>query len=101
LWIDVGAKDRAAATERGVRVGDPAVIDSRLVELGDGLIVSRSIDNRIGAYVVLEALRLLAADRPRAEVTAVATAQEEIGYSGGGARTGAYRIEPQVALVVD
>ena len=101
LWIDVGAKDRAAATERGVRVGDPAVIDSRLVELGDGLIVSRSIDNRIGAYVVLEALRLLAEERPRAEVTAVATAQEEIGYTGGGARTGAYRIEPQVALVVD
>ena len=101
LWIDVGAKDRAAATERGVRVGDPAVIDSRLVELGDGLIVSRSIDNRIGAYVVLEAVRLLAEERPRAEVTAVATAQEEIGYTGGGARTGAYRIEPQVALVVD
>ncbi len=101
LWIDVGAKDRAAATERGVRVGDPAVIDSRLVELGDGLIVSRSIDNRIGAYVVLEALRLLAEERPRAEVTAVATAQEEIGYTGGGARTGAFRIEPQVALVVD
>ena len=101
LWIDVGAKDRAAATGRGVRVGDPAVIDSRLVELGDGLIVSRSIDNRIGAYVVLEALRLLAEERPRAEVTAVATAQEEIGYTGGGARTGAYRIEPQVALVVD
>jgi endoglucanase len=49
----------------------------------------------------LEALRLLAADRPRAEVTAVATAQEEIGYSGGGARTSAYRLDPQVALVVD
>jgi endoglucanase len=34
-------------------------------------------------------------------VTAVATAQEEIGYSGGGARTSAFRLEPRVALVVD
>lgn len=101
LWIDIGAKDRAAAQAKGVRVGDPAVIDARLIELGDGLIVSRSIDNRIGAYVVLEALRLLAEDKPRAEVTAVATVQEEIGYSGGGARTGAFKLEPQVALVVD
>lgn len=101
LWIDVGAKNRDAARERGVRVGDPAVIDARLVELGDGLIASRSIDNRIGAFVVLEALRLLAAERPAARVAAVATAQEEIGYSGGGARTSAYRLDPQVALVVD
>jgi hypothetical protein len=38
---------------------------------------------------------------PRARVTAVATSQEEIGYSGGGARAGAYRLDPQVALVVD
>lgn len=103
LWIDIGAPDRDAATARGVRVGDPGVLDARLVELGDGLIASRSIDNRIGALVVLEALRLLAQDggRPAAQVAAVATAQEEIGYSGGGARTSAYRLEPEVALVVD
>lgn len=101
LWIDVGIRGRDAVLERGIRVGDPAVVDARLVELGGDLIASRSIDNRIGAYVVLEALRLLSEDRPRAQVTAVATAQEEIGYSGGGARTSAYRIDPQVALVVD
>jgi endoglucanase len=59
------------------------------------------VDNRIGAYVVLEALRLLAADPPAAAITAVATSQEEIGYSGGGARTSAYTLEPQVAIVVD
>jgi endoglucanase len=101
LWIDVGAKDRDAVATRGLRVGDPGVIDARLLELGDGLIASRSIDNRIGAFIVLEALRLLAADRPPAMVAAVATTQEEIGYAGGGARTGAYTVDPAVALVVD
>src|SRR5690606_4436185 len=101
LWIDIGAKDRDAAAARGIRVGDPGVIDARLVELGDGLIASRSIDNRIGAFVVLEALRMLAADRPAAMVAAVATAQEEIGYAGGGARTSAYALEPDLAIVVD
>jgi putative aminopeptidase FrvX len=101
LWIDIGVKDREAAKRRGIRVGDPAVIDAGMVELDEELIASRAIDNRIGAFIVLEALRLLAADAPAARVTAVATSQEEIGYSGGGARTSAYQLEPDVALVVD
>ena len=102
LWIDTGTRGRDAVEARGVRVGDPAVIDSRLVELGEGLIASRSIDNRIGAFVVLEAVRRLAAaaTRPAARVSAVATAQEEIGEFGG-ARTSAYALAPEIALVVD
>ena len=60
-----------------------------------------AIDNRIGAYVVLEALRLLSEDPPEAAVFAVATVQEEIGFSGGGARSSAFSLEPDVALVVD
>jgi putative aminopeptidase FrvX len=101
LWIDIGAGSRDAAQRRGVRVGDAAVIEAPVLELDEDLVVSRAVDNRIGAFVVLEALRLLAEDPPRASVTAVATTQEEIGYSGGGARTSAYQLEPQVALVVD
>jgi endoglucanase len=102
LWLDVGARDRADALERGVRVGDSGVLDARLIELGNNLIASRSADNRIGAYVVLEVLRELArTGRASGDVVAVATTQEEIGYHGGGARTSAYRLDPQVAIVVD
>ena len=64
-------------------------------------IVSRSLDNRIGAFVVLEALRRLAGDRPRLPVTAVATTQEEIAYTGGGARTSATSLAAHAAIVVD
>jgi putative aminopeptidase FrvX len=103
LWIDIGARDRAEATGRGVRVGDPAVVDARLVELGNGLIASRSIDNRIGAFVVLEVLRELTGETPKtgSAVAAVATVQEEIGHHGGGARTSAYALDPHAAIVVD
>ena len=101
LWIDVGATSKAEALER-VRVGDAAVLDATVQEFPNGRVVSRSIDNRIGAYVVAEALRLLAADRPKhAAAYAVATTREEIAWSGGGARTSAVGIDPQVALVVD
>jgi len=100
LWIDIGVANRAEALER-VRVGDAGVLDTTLLELPNGRLASRSLDNRIGAFVVLEALRLLAADRPRVSVTAVATAQEEIAYSGGGARTSAAGLLPLAAIVVD
>jgi endoglucanase len=101
LWVDVGAASRDEAAALGLRVGDPMVLAQRMVRLAGDRIASRAIDDRIGAYVVLEAARLLSEDPPAACVTAVATAQEEIGHSGGGARTSAYTLEPDVAIVVD
>jgi endoglucanase len=100
LWIDIGSKNRKDALKR-VRIGDPAVLASRTLELPNGRIASRSIDNRIGAFVVLEALRRLAPRPPKAAVYAVATTQEEIAWGGGGARTSAHAIDPGVAVVVD
>ena len=100
LWIDVGAASRAEA-ERRLRIGDPGVLAAGVLEFPNGRLVSRSIDNRIGAFVVLEALRLLAGTRPAASVSAVATTREEIAATGGGARSSAVALEPDVAIVVD
>ena len=100
LWIDIGAVTRVEAEAR-TRIGDPGVLAAGVLEFPNGRLVSRCIDNRIGAFVVLEALRLLAGDRPRASVTAVATTREEIAATGGGARSSANRLEPDVAIVID
>ncbi|MGQ9479907.1 M42 family metallopeptidase [Chloroflexus sp.] len=98
MWIDIGATSKSEAGEM-VQVGDVGVIDAPVYELPGGRIVSRSIDNRIGAFTVLEALRLLSQNRPNAHVAAVATTQEEITF--GGATTAAFSFDPQIALVVD
>ena len=100
LWIDIGAADREEALAR-VRIGDPGVLASSVLEFPNGRLVSRRIDNRIGSFVVLEALRLLAEQRPTATVSAVATSREEISATGGGARPLATRLNPTVAIVVD
>lgn len=100
LWIDIGATSRDQALER-VEIGTAGVIGGMMQRLPNDRIVSRSLDNRIGAYVVLEALRLLSEDRPTVAVTAVATTQEEIAYTGGGARTSATALEAIAAVVVD
>lgn len=102
LWVDVGAADRDEVVSMGLRVGDPMVLAQSMIELAGDRIASRAIDNRIGAFVVLEALRMLSDDPPAAAgAFAVATTQEEIGYQGGGARSSAFSLEPDVALVVD
>ncbi len=99
LWIDIGAKDGGEAKEK-VRVGDVGVIDQELLELPNERIASRSLDNRMGAFVVLEALRLLSEeDGLDAEVVAVASVQEEIGLYG--ARGAAFGLDPDAAIAVD
>ena len=102
LWIDIGATSREEAAAR-VRVGDPGVLAVQAIELPNGRLSSRALDNRLGAYVVLEALRLLAADATPVpvQVTAVATTREEIAYGGGGARPSAYALQADAAIVVD
>ncbi|HEX7336209.1 MAG TPA: M20/M25/M40 family metallo-hydrolase [Gemmatimonadales bacterium] len=100
LWIDVGAANRGEAEAR-LRIGDPGVLAAGVLEFPNGRLVSRCIDNRIGAYVVLEAVRLLSKTKPVASVTAVATTREEIASTGGGARSSAHTLEPDVAIVVD
>ena len=98
LWIDVGAKDAKAAAKL-VDIGDPAVLDYEFAELRNDLVTARGFDDRIGAFVVLEAARLVAKMKPKAAIYAVATVQEEIGLRG--ATTSAYGIDPQVGIAVD
>ncbi|HET8627218.1 MAG TPA: M42 family metallopeptidase [Thermomicrobiales bacterium] len=101
LWIDLGATKKDDLGGR-VRAGDPAVIDAAPVALptGPDLIASRAIDNRVSAFVALEALRLLSeGEPPRADVYAAATVQEEITMRG--ARTVAATVAPDVAIAID
>ncbi len=100
LWVDIGASSKSEAAER-LSIGDAGVIDSRTMEFPNGLLVSRSIDDRIGAFVVLEALRRYAATPGAAQVVAVATTQEEIAWHGGGALVCATCVSPRMAIVVD
>jgi putative aminopeptidase FrvX len=102
LHIDIGARDGEQARAL-VRVGDVAVIDGDPVELPNGRIASRALDNRLGSFVALEAARLVAqggpADALEWELVAVAAAQEETTF--GGSRTSAFSLEPDAAIVVD
>lgn len=98
MWLDIGAKDRKDA-EKLVTIGDPATIDVGYLELRNNKVVARALDDRIGAFVCLEAMRLLAGKDLEAGVFCVTTVQEEIGLRG--ATTSAYGCHPHVGIAVD
>ncbi|HEY2767981.1 MAG TPA: M42 family metallopeptidase [Solirubrobacteraceae bacterium] len=99
LHIDIGARDGDQAAGL-VRVGDVAVIDADPLELPNGRVAARALDNRLGSFVALEAARLVAQEGGAPwEVLAVAAVQEETTF--GGSRTSAFALEPHAAIVVD
>ena len=98
MWVDIGAKDKKEATKL-VAIGDPLVMADRFEALQGDLVASRGLDDRAGAFVVLEAARRASTLQPKAEIHAVATVQEEIGLRG--ATTAAYGIDPDVGIAVD
>jgi endoglucanase len=99
LVLDVGARSREEALAL-VRPGDAGAWVGAPVELPNGRLVSKALDNRLGAYVVLEAARRVAeAGDAHVDVVAVAAVQEEVG--GLGARPASFALEPLAAIVVD
>jgi len=99
MYIDIGATSRDDAA-RLVAIGDPAVIAVHPIELANGRVASKAMDNRLGAYIVLEAARRVASeDASRWGVAAVAAAQEETTFAG--ARTTAFALDLKACIVVD
>jgi putative aminopeptidase FrvX len=101
LFVDIGASSRADVEKRGVRVGHPAVYTDSAEEVVPGKIVGRAIDNRIGGFILSQVLtNLFVLDqRPNGTLLAVNAVQEEIG--GPGAKMISYRLEPNIAIVID
>jgi putative aminopeptidase FrvX len=99
LHIDIGATDGEQARSM-VRIGDTGVIDVQPLEMANGRVVSRALDNRVGCFVVARAAQLLAESGDGAcDFLAIAAAQEETTLVGSA--TSAFRHDPDVAIVVD
>ncbi|MDD3668958.1 MAG: M42 family peptidase, partial [Alphaproteobacteria bacterium] len=97
-WVDIGTASKAE-TEKLVAVGDPLVLAQEFVELQGGRFACRGLDDKLGAFIVLEAGRILAERSIAPEVHIVATCQEEVGLRG--AKTAAFGIDAQIGIATD
>ncbi len=97
-WIDIGASDRKDAL-KAIAVGDPITIARNPICLRNGLISARGMDDRVGAWAMVETMRRIRRMKINCAVYGVSTVQEELGLRG--AKTAAFGIDPHVGIAVD
>lgn len=95
LFIDIGAKSKKEALER-VKLGDIATFYPQFIDLGRCL-TSKALDDRVGCAILIETIKRVI--HSENEVYFVFTVQEEVGLRG--ARTAAYRLNPEIGIAVD
>lgn len=98
LRIDIGAKDREDA-QKYVELGDTVTFDTDVRELLNDCISGRALDDRLGAFIVMEALAEAREKGAAVGCYAVATAGEET--TGNGAYFSASRVKPNIVIAVD
>nr|WP_315117388.1 M42 family metallopeptidase [uncultured Clostridium sp.] len=96
LYVDIGVKSKEEALKY-VKVGDAASYIGEYAELKDNNITAKALDNRIGCYILIEALKKI--DTPYNDTYFVFTVQEEVGCRG--AIVAAERIKPDLGIAVD
>ncbi len=102
MFIDIGARSRQEAEEWGIRPGDPVVPYGPFTRLRNPeLVLAKALDDRAGCAIIVRVMEELAAGGHPNTVYGVATVHEEVARTGGGARTSAFAVDPDVAIAVD
>lgn len=94
MYIDIGAKDKKEA-EKKVKIGDYASFDTDYEEFGDGYICAKALDDRVGCYALINAIK----HNYDSDIYFCFTVQEEVGLRG--ARILANKIKPDACIVLE
>ncbi|RMF02127.1 MAG: M42 family peptidase [Bacteroidetes bacterium] len=95
-YIDLGMPKEEV--EKHVFVGAPVTRERELITLGD-CVNSKSLDNRVSVFILLETLRALQNQEVPYDIYGVFTVQEEVGLRG--AISSAHLIDPDFAFGLD
>ena len=98
LYIDIGASSKEEAA-RYAAIGDPVCADTCVRELLNDNFSARALDDRIGAFIVMEALRVAKEKGVQIGAVAATTVGEET--SGRGAYWASTKVRPALAIAVD
>jgi putative aminopeptidase FrvX len=101
MYIDVGTMEKYDISKKlGVRVGDPIVPDSTFVIMNnEKMYMGKAFDNRVSCALVVDVIRHFNTAAHPNTIFGIGTVQEEVGLRG--ARTVAYEVDPEVAIIAD
>jgi tetrahedral aminopeptidase len=94
FFIDLGLPGDEVKEQ--VRIGDVVTRERDIVSIGN-MINGKSFDDRVGVFVMIEALKAMKANKM--DIYAVASVQEEVGVRG--ATVAAAQIDPHVGIALD
>jgi len=94
FFVDLGLP--VAEVKKRVEIGDRVIWQRGFAKMGD-CVTAKALDDRVGVYVMLEALRRITHSPD--DIYAVGTVQEEVGLRG--ASTSAYEVQPDIAIALD
>jgi len=95
-FIDTGLNKKELS--KIVDIGSPITRERSCIEMGD-MINSKSLDNRVCVYILVEALKELKKTKLPHDLYAVFTVQEEVGLRGAKAAT--LGVDPDYAINLD
>ncbi|MEX2536048.1 MAG: M42 family metallopeptidase [Trueperaceae bacterium] len=99
LFIDIGSQNKQQTQNTGIQTGDPITYTGQFKQLTNNKITATFIDNRSGCLTLLETLKNLHKNPPKATTHIVATVQEEFNLRG--AAPAAHNLKPNIAICLD
>lgn len=94
MFIDIGLSTEEVKGK--VKIGNPVTMERDLIQMGH-FYTGKTLDDRVGVYVMLEAFKRFKSSSD--DIYAVATVQEEIGVRG--ARTATFGLVPDFGIALD
>ena len=98
IWLDIGARSKREV-ESLVSIGDPVTFKLDVTYLGKDFISAPGLDDKVGAFISMETVRLCSKAKLSVAVYGVSTVQEEVGLRG--AKTSAFSIDPEIGIAID
>lgn len=95
-FVDTGLP--ADKVKEIVEIGSPITRERSLIEMGD-CVNSKSIDNRVSVYILIEALKALKGKKIPYDLVAAFTVQEEVGLRGAIASSSG--VNPDFGIALD
>ncbi|MDO4377686.1 MAG: M20/M25/M40 family metallo-hydrolase [Erysipelotrichia bacterium] len=98
LYIDIGAKNKEDA-QKYVKHGDWVLFNDSVCQLQNDCIMGKALDDKLGVFVIFEALKKAKELSCQTKVYAVSTTNEET--TSKGAYYAAMKVKPDIAIAVD
>jgi putative aminopeptidase FrvX len=82
MFLDAGFSSRQEVEEAGIQVGDSVTYHPNYHRIGNGLIISKALDNRVSVFILLELLERFHKKRPDSTMVFSFSVLEEFSIRG-------------------